>query len=109
MCNFTQWSTLYVEKAIGLVSSYHDNHSAEKILKYLYEYILAEAVPLPIERIICNLVDELYICNDRPSVFTPQLFLPGPTSSPKKGASLNKLTSQTRLLTSVRIPSVPVT
>lgn len=108
LSNFRDWLHVYQEKALGLISKFHDNYSAEKILKYLYEYILADVVELPIERVICNLADELYIRQDRPTIFTPLKFSIGPDSSPKKGPALNYLTSKTTLLSSVRIPSLPV-
>lgn len=47
--NFKQSKEVYSDRVIGLVSKHHDNHTAEKILRYILEYISREAVNVPVE------------------------------------------------------------
>ena len=88
---------MFLEKAIGFISSHQDNSSAEGILKYIYEYINSKSVSIPIERIVCNIVDELLVQNDRTTVFKQLTLDNGITEPPILS-----------IFKSPRLPNIPV-
>ena len=47
--NFRSFPAVFADKAIGLISQHHDNHSSEKFLRYVLAYVNREAVGVPIE------------------------------------------------------------
>jgi hypothetical protein len=75
--NFKMSKDVYADRAIGLVSKHHDNYTAEKILRYILDYVGREAVDMPVEvqcvqqRVICNLIDEVHVKVDHVTIFNP--------------------------------------
>lgn len=88
---------MYVEKAIGFISSHHDNSSAEKLLNYVYQYIYSTSTQLPIERVICNITDDLIVKKDRTTIFEPLTINNGST-----------VLQRVEIFHSPRIPNIPV-
>ena len=47
--NFKLAKEVYADRAVGLVSKHHDNYTAEKVLRYILEYVSRDAVDTPVE------------------------------------------------------------
>lgn len=67
------------------------------LLNYIYEYICSPKIPLPVERIICNIIDEIVVKNDWTTVFSPLALENGKSPIPNIS-----------IFNSHRIPNLPV-
>jgi hypothetical protein len=47
--NFKLSEQVFADKVLGLVSKHHDNYAAEKLLRYILDYITRAAVSVPVE------------------------------------------------------------
>lgn len=98
---------------MGLISTHHDSFSSEKLLKYLYLCLQANSTPIALEvnptvtqRIVGNIVDDLWVSNDRTTIFRPlKLQLP---QNAELNSFLLKGLEPIEIKTSAKVPCIPV-